>query len=315
MEERRVSKSSKKGSTQMQVVIGGASGFLGTHLTETLEGRGHQVTGLTRQPTTEPGRSTWDPARGRVDADLIEAADVVVNLAGTPTLGNPHSQKWADNLRSSRVESTRTLAEAIAASDRKPAFLAGNGISVYGDRGSEPLPETADSRGDSLLTEVTRVWEAATQPAQDAGVRVCILRTAPVMDVRSQPLKSLRLLFSFGLGGRLGDGRQYFPMISLRDWVGAVTHLVEHDDADGPFNLSCPETPTNAEFTQALGRALSRPTLIPAPAFAIRLGASRMAPELLGSTNAVPQALIDSGYEFRDHDVVAVVAAGLAQSA
>ena len=298
----------------MQVVIGGASGFLGTHLTRELESRGHQVTGLTRRRTSEPGQSTWDPAAGRVDADLIGAADVVVNLAGTPTAGNPHSRKWADDLRSSRVQSTATLAEAIAASERKPAFLAGNGISVYGDHGDEPLPETAESRGDDLLTEVTRVWEAATTSAQAAGARVCILRTAPVMDVRSQPLKSLRLLFKLGLGGRLGDGRQYFPMISLRDWVGGVVHLAEHDDVSGPFNLSCPETPTNAEFTRALGHALGRPTVIPAPAVAIRLGASRMAPELLGSKNSVPQALLDAGYEFRDRDVAAVLAAGLARS-
>ena len=186
----------------MKVVIGGASGFLGTHLRRELEARGHEVTGLTRGSATSPGQSTWDPAHGRVDTDLIAAADVVVNLAGTPTAGNPHSQKWADNLRISRVQSTETLAEAIAASDRKPAFLAGNGISVYGDHGSDPLPESADSRGDDLLTEVSKVWEEATQPARDAGVRVCIVRTAPVMDVRSQPLKSLRVMFKLGLGGR-----------------------------------------------------------------------------------------------------------------
>ncbi len=157
-------------------------------------------------------------------------------------------------------------------------------------------------------------WEAAAQPAREAGARVCILRTSPVMDERSQPLKSLRLLFKLGLGGRLGDGRQYFPMISLRDWVGAVTHLAEHDEASGAFNLCCPETPTNAEFTQALGRAVGRPTIVPVPAFAIRVGAARMAPELLGSLNTVPQALIDAGFEFRDQDVTSVLAAGLAQS-
>jgi uncharacterized protein (TIGR01777 family) len=229
-------------------------------------------------------------------------------------MGNPHSQAWADNLRSSRVRSTATLARAIAASDRKPAYLAGNGISVYGEHGSEPLRESADSRGDTLLASVSREWEAAAQPASEAGARVCILRTAPVLDVRSQPLKALRLLFKAGLGGRLGDGRQYFPMISLRDWVGAVVHLAEHDDTNGPFNLCCPHTPTNAEFTQALGRAVSRPTLLPAPAFAIRIGAGRMAPELLGSMNTVPQALLDAGYEFRDRDVTSVLAAGLAQS-
>jgi len=298
----------------VHILIGGASGFLGTHLGRELETRGHTVTRLVRRPATAPSESRWDPASGGVDPQVIEAADVVVNLAGAPTAGNPHSQQWADNLRESRVRSTATLATAIASSERKPAFLAGNGISVYGDHGSEPLTETADPRGDALLTEVSQAWEAAAEPAREAGARVCILRTAPVMDVRSQPLKSLRLLFRLGLGGRLGDGRQYFPMISLRDWVGGVAHLAEHSEARGAFNLCCPETPTNAEFTQALGHALGRPTLIPAPAFAIRIGAARMAPELLGSKNTVPQALIDAGYEFRDQDVTSVLAAGLAQS-
>jgi uncharacterized protein (TIGR01777 family) len=230
-------------------------------------------------------------------------------------VGNPHSKKWATDLRDSRVQSTTTLAEAIAASERPPAFLAGNGISYYGDHGADRLTETADSRGHAFLTEVTREWEAATAPARAAGSRVCVLRTAPVMDVRSQPLKMLRGLFRWGLGGRLGDGGQYFPMISLRDWLGAVRHLAEHDRASGAFNLCCPVTPTNAEFTRALGRAVGRPAVIPAPAFALRAGAGRMSPELLGSRNAVPQALVDAGYEFRDDDVTAVLASGLAQRA
>ena len=155
---------------------------------------------------------------------------MVVNLAGSPTLGNPHSEKWARELRESRVTTTRVLADAIAASDRKPAFLAGNGISYYGDRGdSGPvLDESADSRGDALLTSVTREWQAAAEPAAEAGARLCVLRTAPVMDRRSEPLKQLRLLFLAGLGGKLGDGRQRMPMISLRDWVGAIVHLAEH---------------------------------------------------------------------------------------
>ena len=295
----------------MHLVVGGSSGFLGTHLTRELGARGHTVTRLVRRAPQAEDESRWDPASGMVDAAVIEAADVVVNLAGAPTAGNPHSQKWADALRESRVASTRTLASAIAASERTPAFLAGNGISVYGDHGSEPLTESADSRGDSLLTEVSQVWEAAATPAREAGARVCIIRTAPVMDRRSQPLKSLRVLFGLGLGGRLGSGEQYFPMISLRDWVGGVVHLAEHDDAGGAFNFCCPVTPTNAEFTKALGHALSRPAVIPVPAFAINLAASRMAPELLGSINGVPQALVDAGYEFHDHDVDGVLAAGL----
>jgi uncharacterized protein (TIGR01777 family) len=299
----------------MHIVVGGASGFLGTQLVSELTGRGHTVTKLVRREPGAADESRWDPASGRIDADVIAAADVVVNLAGAPTVGNPHSRKWATDLRDSRVQTTETLAEAIAASERPASFLAGNGISYYGDHGADRLPETADSRGHAFLTEVTREWEAAAGAARSAGSRVCVLRTAPVMDVRSQPLKLLRTLFRLGLGGRLGDGGQYFPMISQRDWVGAVCHLAEHDDAAGPFNLCCPVTPTNAEFTKALGRAVGRPAVIPVPSFALQLGAGRMGPELLGSRNAVPQALVDAGFEFRDEDVTAVLAAGLAQRA
>jgi uncharacterized protein (TIGR01777 family) len=296
-----------------QVLLAGATGFLGTHLRQALLGRGHAVTSLTRAPARGADQSTWDPYAGTLDPAVVEAADVVVNLAGSPTLGNPHSAKWARELRESRVTTTRVLAEAIAASDRRPAFLAGNGISFYGDRGDTLLDESADSRGDALLTSVTREWQAAALPAADAGARLCVLRTAPVMDRRSEPLKQLRLLFRAGLGGRLGDGRQHMPMISLRDWVGATVHLAEHQDASGPVNLCCPQTPTNAEFTKALAGQLHRPSFATAPRFALEAGAGRMAPELLGSLNVVPAALEASGYEFRDRDVDAVLRAGLSQ--
>ena len=171
---------------------------------------------------------------------MIEAADVVVNLAGSPTLGNPHSKKWARNLRESRVTTTRVLAEAIAASDRKPAFLAGNAIAWYGDHGDEVSPRSPRARGDSFMTQVTREWQDAAGPAVDAGARVCFLRTSPLMDRRSAPLKQLRLLTKLGLATRLGDGQQRMAMISLRDWLGGVSHLVEHDSVAGPVNLAAP---------------------------------------------------------------------------
>lgn len=298
-----------------QVLLAGASGFLGTHLREALLARGHGVTSLTRGQASGGDQSTWDPYAGSLDPADVEAADVIVNLAGSSTLGNPHSAKWARELRESRVTTTRVLAEAIAASERRPAFLAGNGISFYGDHGDTVLDESADSRGDALLTSVTREWQAAADPAAAAGARVCVLRTAPVMDRRSEPLKQLRLLFIAGLGGKLGDGRQRMAMISLRDWLGATIHLAEHADASGPFNLCCPQTPTNAEFTEALAGQLHRPSFATVPRFALKVGAGRMAPELLGSLNVVPAALVASGYEFRDPDVDAVLKAGLSQSA
>jgi uncharacterized protein len=298
----------------VKVLLAGASGFLGTHLREALTARQHSVTSLVRGAARRPDQSTWDPYGGALDRALVEGADVVVNLAGSPTLGNPHSEKWARELRESRVTTTRVLSEAIAASGSRPAFLAGNGISYYGDHrelGDPRLDETAESRGDALLTRVTQEWQAATEPAAEAGARVCVLRTSPVMDRRSPPLKQLRLLFLAGLGGRLGDGKQHMAMSSLRDWVGAVVHLAEHDDASGPFNICCPETPTNAEFTKTLSGQLHRPHVAAVPRFALKALAGQMAPELLGSLNVVPAALTATGYEFHDHDVESVVRTGL----
>ncbi len=291
----------------MQIVIAGASGFLGTHLSAELVRRGHAVTALVRKPTSAPDESTWDPYAGTCDRALIAGADVVVNLAGSPTAGNPHSKTWARELRRSRVATTAVLAAAIAQAERPPAFLAGNGISWYGDHGSEVLTEESDSRGHALLTEVTREWQAATDPAVEAGARVCILRTSPVMDRRAAPLKQLRLAFKLGLGARLGDGSQHMAMISLRDWVGAVAHLAEHDTASGPFNLCCPQAPTNAEFTDALAEAVHRKAFVVAPKALLKVAGGQMAPELLGSLNVRPAALAAVGYECRDRGVRAIL--------
>lgn len=296
----------------MRFVIAGGSGFLGSHLTDHLRGRGHEVTQLVRRTPSSPDQSRWQPADGVIDADVVAAADVVVNVAGSPMVGNPHSSRWAGELRESRVVTTRLLAETIATTGGRATFLAGNAIGYYGDHGAEPVTEASDSRGDSLLTRVTREWQVATEPASAAGARVCVLRTAPVMDRSAPPLRQLRVLFKLGLGARLGDGRQYFPMVSLRDWLSAVAHLAHDSSAEGPFNICCPETPTNADFTSALARLVSRPTFLVAPKRVLSLAGGEAAPELLNSTNARPQALLDRGYEFSDRDVTSVLATGLA---
>lgn len=295
----------------MHVVIAGASGFLGRHLRTELQARGHTVTALVRRPARAADEAQWDPYTGVLDPALVDAADVVVNLAGSPTAGNPHSARWARELRESRITSTRVLAEAIAAVGNPPAYLAGNGISYYGDHGGAPLTEASDSRGQALLTQVTREWQAATTAASEAGARVCVLRTAPVMDRDAAPLKLLLPLFRAGLGARLGSGRQHMAMISLRDWVGAVAFLAEHESVSGPVNLTCPQPPTNAEFTRALARAVHRPAVLPVPSPLLRVGAGAMAPELLGSLNVRSAVLEAAGFEFRDPDVDAVLAAGL----
>lgn len=295
----------------MTIVMAGSSGFLGTHLRAELERRGHTVTALVRRPTELPDESQWDPYADEIDRSVVSAADVVVNLAGSPTLGNPHSEKWAQSLHDSRVRTTALLAEAIADAPEPPAFLAGNAIAWYGDHGSAVLTEDADSRGHTLMTEVCRDWQAAARPALEAGARVAFLRTTPVMDRSSAPLQQLRLLFKSGLGGKLGNGRQHMPMISLRDWVGAVTFLAEHPTAAGPVNLCCVDTPTNAEFTRALAKAVHRPAFAAVPSPVIKVAAGRASSELLGSLNTRPQALLDLGYEFADPDVTAVIATGL----
>ena len=295
----------------MRVVVAGASGFLGRHLVETLRADGHDVVRLVRRSADAPDEAQWDPYSARLDPELIEAADCVVNLAGTPTAGNPHSRRWARDLRESRVTTTRVLAGAIAASARKPAFLAQNGISYYGDHGEEVLTEASDSRGDALLTLVTREWQQVTEPAALAGARVCVLRTAPVLDKHAAPLQQMILPFRLGLGVRLGNGHQRFAVISLRDWVGAAIFLATSTDAAGPFNLCCPETPTNADFTDALAEALGRRARLKAPASILRKAAGAMAPELLGSLNARPAALEAAGYHFRDPDIRTVLRSAL----
>ncbi len=295
----------------LHVVMAGSSGFLGTRLRKKLSERGHRVTALVRRPTDLPDESSWDPDAGEVDREVVAAADVVVNLAGSPTIGNPHSRTWSTALRESRVRTTATLAAAIAAAPRPPYFVAGNAVAWYGDHGPAELTEAADSRGHTLMTDVCRDWQAAAGPAVEGDGRVVFLRTTPVMDRSSAPLRQLRLLFKAGLGGRLGSGRQHMPMISLRDWVGATSYLIEHPTADGPANLCCVTTPTNAEFTEALANALHRPAFATVPSPALKLGAGRLAPELLGSVNVRPQALLDLGYEFADPEVTSVLASGL----
>lgn len=297
----------------LSVVVAGSSGFLGQSLLAALRERGHTVTTLVRRSAHE-GESQWDPQAGTVDDALVQGADVVVNLAGAPLIGNPHSKKWARDVRSSRVETTSLLARTIAEADQPPALVNASGVAWYGDHGSAELTESSDTRGHALLTKVCREWEGASRPAVEAGARVVLLRTAPVQDRRNPPLQAQRLQFKAGLGGRIGSGAQHYPLISLRDWVDAVVLLIEHPSASGPVNLCAPRTPTNAEFTQALARLVHRPALVPVPSLAVKLAAGPMAPEVLGSLNLRPQALLDLGYSFADPDVDAVLATGLGTS-
>jgi uncharacterized protein (TIGR01777 family) len=291
----------------MRFVIAGSSGFLGTQLRESLQTAGHFVVRLVRGTPTAADQIRWSPYDEPLAPEVLDDVDVVVNLAGSALLGNPHSSQWADELMRSRVETTRTLAEAIAKAPKQPAFLAGNASGYYGDHGDELLTESSKRLGDSLLSSVASAWQDAAQPARDAGGRVVVLRTAPVLDRRSPPLSLLARLFKLGLGGPLGTGDQYFPVTTTDDWVRAVIFCAENDALSGPVNITLPEPATNDEFTKALGDLVHRPTFFKVPGTVLR-AVGPMAPELLGSVRLLPQVLLDAGFEFHHHDIRSALA-------
>jgi uncharacterized protein len=288
----------------MRVVVAGASGFLGGAWARALAEHGHEVVRLVRQEPSAPDEVRWDPARGEVDRAVVESADVVANLAGAPLVHVPWTPSYERAFLASRVDTTRTLAEAVARSERKPALLAQSGIAAYGDRGSTVITEESPMDADTFMGDVVRRWEAATRPAQDAGARVVLMRTSVVLDRRGGALRAMLLPFRAGLGGPLGNGRQFFATISLQDWLGAATFLAQNDLA-GPFNLTGPEPSTNAEFTRVLGDALGRPTFLKVPSLPLRASklVGPMGGEVLASQRVEPKRLLDAGYAFAHNDI------------
>jgi uncharacterized protein len=295
----------------VKFVLAGGSGFLGTAWSEHLAGAGHEVVRLTRRDATSDDESRWDPYAGRLDEDLVESADVVANLAGAPLAHWPWTASYRRTFTDSRVVTTRTLAEAVARSERKPALLAQSGIAGYGDRGDLVLTEEAATDADTFMGAVTRAWESAAGPAAEAGARVVTMRTGVVLDRRADVLKLLVPVFKVGLGGPIGSGRQYISTISLGDWLRAATHLATRDDSIGAYNLSGPHPTTNAEFGRALGRLLHRPSVVPVPAVAVRTAAGTVASEVLNSTRVEPARLLAEGFVFEHPTLEARLAAAL----
>lgn len=296
----------------MKLVLAGASGFLGTAWRDHLAREGHDVVRLVRGEAMSSDEATWDPYAGEVDRSLLESADVVACLSGTSLAHFPWTESYKRTFRASRTATTRTLATAIAATDRKPAFLAQNGIAGYGDRGDTVLTESSPVDADTFMGRVTREWQAATEPAAEAGARVVVLRTGVVLDRRGGALKPMVLQFKAGVGGRIGSGDQYFATISLVDWLRAATWLAGNDAAAGAYNLTGPDQATNAAFTETLARLLHRPAVVPAPAFAIRLALRDVASELLGSTRVEPERLLEEGFTFEHSTLEARLVSALA---
>ena len=295
----------------MKLVLAGGSGFLGTAWRDQLAREGHEVVRLVRGDALAASESHWDPYAGQVDRAVIEDADVVANLAGAPLAHWPWTASYRRTFTDSRVATTRTLAEAIAASDRRPALVAQGGVAGYGDQGDRLLTEDAPVDADTFMGGVVRQWEAATSAASDAGARVAIMRTAVILHRAGGAMKPLTLLYRAGLGGRVGSGEQYFSTMSLVDWVRAATRLATDEDARGAYNLSAPNATTYAEFNAELARMVHRPAVVPVPAVALNALAGTVSSELLNSTRVEPARLLAEGFVFEHPTLQARLAAAL----
>ncbi|WP_412539926.1 TIGR01777 family oxidoreductase [Longispora sp. K20-0274] len=278
----------------MRVLMSGASGFLGTALSHHLAAHGHEVTRLVRRPVQAPDESRWDPYAEVID---LGTPDAVVNLSGAGVGDRRWTRAYKHTIRDSRVEPTAVLSRAIAAAPVKPrVMLSASGIGFYGDTGDAVVTEDSPL-GEGFLQEVCRAWESATRPAEDAGVRVAHLRTGLVLSGAGGLLPRMLPLFRAGVGGRLGTGRQYMPWITLADWLGAATFLLD-SAVHGPVNMVGPAPVTNAEFTRELASALRRPAVLPAPSVGLRLVLGEFSSEVLTGQRAVPAALTAAGYTF-----------------
>jgi uncharacterized protein (TIGR01777 family) len=290
----------------MRILVSGASGLVGSAVVRRFAPPNDEVIRLVRrEPRFGAPEVRWDPSAGTISDEGLEGLDAVVHLAGESVAAGRWTAAKKDRIRKSRVEGTRLLAQTLAGLRRPPKVLvSASAIGVYGNRGEEELDE-ASPPGSGFLASVCRDWEAATEPAKQAGIRVILARLGVVLASEGGALGRMLSLFRYGLGGRLGNGRQYMSWISLDDAVGAVRFLLENDAPSGPVNVVSPNPATNREFTAALGRALHRPTFLPVPALALRIALGEMAEEmLLSSARVLPRKLVQVGYPFRDRELV-----------
>ena len=299
----------------MKIAVTGASGLIGGALLTALRADGHEVLQLVRRTPRTAEEHRWDPQHHRIDPVLLDDADAVVNLAGVPIRPRPFTSGYKQRLTSSRVDSTTTVSEALAAAaiadpGRPRVLLSASAVGYYGDTGARAVTEQ-DPAGSDFLAQLCVQWEAATAAAEAAGVRVVHLRSGLVLDRSAMLMQVMAPLFRLGLGGRMGSGRQYWPWISLTDEIDAIRHLLTAD-VSGPVNLTGPEPVTNAEFTAELGRQVHRPTVLAVPSFAVKLGLGEFGRySVVGGQRALPERLRGSGYEFTHPDLASALRAAL----
>ncbi|MFI8179626.1 TIGR01777 family oxidoreductase [Actinacidiphila glaucinigra] len=297
----------------MRIAITGSSGLIGSALVRSLRSDRHEVVRLVRREPSGPDEVRWDPQGGTVDTTRLAGVEAVVHLAGAGVGDHRWTDDYKRTIRDSRVRGTDTLARALASLGTPPRVLvSGSGITAYGDTGDRRVDESSPL-GTGFLPSVCRDWEAAADPAREAGVRTAFARTGLVVSGRGGAWGRLFPLFKAGLGGRLGDGRQYWSFISLHDHVAALRHIIGTESVSGPVNLCAPEPLTNAEVTRAMGRVLRRPTVFAVPGPVLRAAVGEFATEILGSTRAVPRVLLDSGFTYTHPGIDEAIRAALAE--
>ena len=290
----------------MRILVSGASGLIGRSMTEALQAAGHSVTTLVRRESRTADEYEWNPYQGFIDSRALKGLDAVVHLSGAGIGDKRWTEERKKVLYDSRIVTTRVLSEHLAALDDPPGVLISqSAIGIYGDRGDETLTESS-SRGpsDDFLASLTFDWETAAAPAAEAGIRVVYPRTGLVLSRRAQLMVRLVPLFRAGLGGPIGDGRQWWSWITLTDVIRSVAHLIE-SDLEGPFNLAAPAPARQKHFAELLARAVHRPAVLPVPKLAIRLALGGEKAESIGlsSTRVLPERLVDDGFEFGDADL------------
>jgi uncharacterized protein (TIGR01777 family) len=299
----------------VRVAVTGSTGFFGTELCASLRAGGHEVVRVVRSADGVAGPTVrWDPVAGTIEATALEGVDAVVHLAGEPIGPRRWTNERKQRILESRRRGTAVLASALAGLEQKPAvLLSASGVDYYGDTGDEVVTEQHPA-GSGYMTDVCVAWEGATQAAADAGIRTALLRSAMVLDPAGGALAKLLPLFKVGLGGRIGTGRQWWSWITLDDWIGAATFLLDHD-VSGPVNMASPEPVRNADFAAALGGVLDRPSFIPTPMFGPKLVlGAELATTLLGSSHrVVPAALEKAGHEFGHREITAALRAVLSR--
>lgn len=293
----------------MEVVISGASGLIGSALSESLHSDGHRAIAMVRRtPKRGADEIAWNPKTAWIDAASLNGVDAVVHLAGAG-IGD---RRWTESrkavLRASRIDGTRVLAGTLAGLDRPPpVFVCGSAVGYYGSRGDEILTEVS-TPGTGFLAQLVKDWEAAAAPAIGAGIRTPLARSGVVLTGTGGSLHRQLPLFKVGLGGRFGPGTQWLAWISLRDQVRAIEYLLTAD-IDGPVNMVSPNPVTNLEFTKTLGQVLGRPTMLPVPLFGPRLlfGAEMVTEMILASQRARPDVLSTNGFSFVDAELGAAL--------